>query len=124
MKLTLLFMLALGCAVATAREQLPLQPIDRSTGPDEKKCSEYFFTTTFGGTVPEQIVFAYQPGEGGVKRYTISRKHAIVELGDHLTYERTWTTDEGEGAIFTLNNGEYTKAQACLPQPKSKTPVL
>ena len=53
----MLLALALGCMVAIAEDQRPFQPINRAASPEEKRCSDYFLTTTFGGTVAEQIIF-------------------------------------------------------------------
>ena len=53
----MLLALALGCIVAIAEDQRPFQPINRAAFPEEKRCSDYFLTTTFGGTVAEQIIF-------------------------------------------------------------------
>jgi hypothetical protein len=113
----ILFALALGCIVATAEEQRPLQPINRAAFPEEKRCSDFFFTTTFGGAVAEQIIFAYQASDGSTKRDTIPRKRAVVQLSETLTYERI-TTEDGVGALFRVSNAEYAKARECLPEPK------
>ena len=112
-----LFALALGCVVGIAEQQRPLQPINRQAMPDEKRCSDFFFTTTFGGAVAEQIIFAYQASDGSTKRDTIPRKRAVVQLSETLTYEKI-TTENGEGALFRLSNAEYAKARECLPEPK------
>jgi hypothetical protein len=113
------FVLTLGlCAAAIAEEQLPLKPIDRDASSDEKRCSEYFYSTTFGGSVAEQIIFAYQSSDGGTKRTAVARKRTVVHIADNLTYEKT-DVDYGDGAVFRLTNAEYTKARECLPQPIS-----
>ena len=113
-----LSVLALGCVVVIADEQLPLQAINREAFPDEKRCSEFFYTTTFGGTVAELIIFAYQASDGSTKRDTVPRKRAVVQISESLTWEKT-KTDDGAGAIFRLSNAEYTKARECLPEPKA-----
>jgi hypothetical protein len=113
-----LCVLALGCLVVIAAEQLPLQPINREAFPDEKRCSEFFYTTTFGGSVAEQIVFAYKASDGSTKRDTVPRTRVVVQISESLTWEKT-TTPDGAGAIFRLSNAEYTKAHECLPEPKT-----
>jgi hypothetical protein len=114
-----LFILALSCAVAIAEEQRPLKAINRDAFPEEKRCSEYFFTTTYGGSAAEQVVFAYETPEGSVKRDTIPRKRVVVQIADSLAWEKT-ATDDGPGAIFRLTAAEYDKARGCLPEPKAK----
>ena len=104
-----LFILALSCAVAIAEEQRPLKAINRDAFPEEKRCSEYFFTTTYGGSAAEQVV----------KRDTIPRKRVVVQIADSLAWEKT-ATDDGPGAIFRLTAAEYDKARGCLPEPKAK----
>ena len=114
-----LFAFVLGCLVAAAAGPRPLQPINRPALPNEKQCSDLFFTTTFGGATAEQIVFAYQDSDGSTRRDSISKKRAVVQISDNLTYEKI-TTDDGEGALFRLNSAEYGKAHECLPQPKGQ----
>ena len=117
-----LFVLALGCVVAIAEEQQPLQPINREAFPEEKRCSEFFYTTTFGGATAEQIIFSYKASDGGTKRDMVPRKRAAVRLSEELTYEKI-TTEDGAGAIFRLSNAEYAKAHECLPPPSHGAPV-
>jgi hypothetical protein len=118
-----IFALALGCVLVIAEEQQPLRPINREAFGDEKRCSDFFFSTTYGGATAEQLIFAYQGSDGNVKRDTVPRKRAVVEISENSTYERT-TTSDGTGAIFRLNNADYTKARECLPEPKSAKPAL
>jgi len=117
-----LFALALGCVIAVAEEQQPLKPINREAFTDEKRCSDFFYTTTFGGATAEQIIFACQASDGSTKRDTIPRKRATVQLSENLTYEKI-KTDDGPGALFRLSNTEYAKASECLPEPSSHTPA-
>ena len=109
--------LSLCCLIAIAAEPRPLQPINRQAFPDEKRCSELFFMTTFGGATAEQIIFAYQDSDGSVKRDTIPKKRVVVQISENQTYEKT-ITEDGAGALFRLSNAEYTKAHECLPEPK------
>jgi hypothetical protein len=117
-----LFALALGCVVAIAEKQQPLQPINREAFPEEKRCSELFYTTTFRGVTAEQIIFSYQASDGSTKRDMVPRKRAVVRLSEDLTYERT-TTEDGVGAIFRLSSAEYSKAHECLPEPSLAMPT-
>jgi|HubBroStandDraft_6_1064221.scaffolds.fasta_scaffold678168_2 hypothetical protein len=119
-----LCVLALGCAGAiVAGEQQALKPINRAAFPEEKRCSDYFFVNTFGGTVPEQIIFAYQAADGSTKRDSVPMKRAAVRISGDLTYEKVTMDDGLSGAIFRLSNAEYTKASECLPQPGAGGPL-
>src|SRR5579863_10336866 len=107
-----LFALALGCVVAIAEEQQPLQPVNREAFPEEKRCSEFFYTTTFGGATAEQIILSYQASDGSTKRDMVPRKRTVVRLSEGLTYEKI-TTADGAGALFRLSSAEYAKAHEC-----------
>jgi hypothetical protein len=117
-----LFALALGCVVAIAEEQQPLRPVNREAFPEEKRCSEFFYMTAYGGADSEQVIFSYQVADGTTKRDMVARKRVVVRLSEELTYERT-TTEDGAGAVFRLSNAEYTKAHECLPQPSPASPA-
>ena len=113
------FVVALGFATTGTGDQRPLRPVDREAMSDEKRCSDFFFSTTFGGAVAEQIIFAYETADGTTKRDTTPRKRMVVQISDNMTWERT-TSDMGDGSLFRISRAEYTKAQACLPEPAAK----
>ena len=109
----------MSCTIIATAEERPLQPIDRPAISGEKRCLPFFATTTFGGATAEQIIFAYQASDGGVKRDTIPKTRTLVRLTEKQTptYENT-AVDGQSGALFRLNQTEYEKARDCLPEPK------
>ena|SRR5579863_138795 len=113
---------AMSCTIIAAAEERPLQAIDRPSISGEKRCLPYFATTTFGGAAAEQIVFAYQGQDGNIKRDTVPKSRAFVQLTEKqaATYE-TIAVDGQSGALFRLNQGEYEKARECLPEPKPES---
>ena len=96
---------------AQAEEQLPLQPIDRSPIPGEKKCSDLFYTNDFGGSMAVQVVIAYKTADGKIKRDTIPGSRIIPYLSDKPpTYEKP--------DVLRLSQADHAKLQACLPNLK------
>ena len=111
--------LTMTCMIIAKAEEHRLQPIDRPAISGEKRCLPFFATTTFGGAAAEQIIFAYQASDGGIKRDTIPKTRTLVRLNEKPTptYENI-AVDGRSGVLFRLNQTEYEKARDCLPEAK------